>query len=171
MALRYIEGDLLASDEAVILHGCNARGAFASGFAGAVRKSLPSAYDAYMDAHRTGRLLLGSVVWAGCGGILVGNCVTQPTYGRDGRRHVDYDAVRACMRTVNLAAAEGVPGTPFEEGFRRVSMPLIGADLGGGDWDVISRIVAEELVDCEAAVYVLPGRKPSAADLALASSR
>lgn len=165
MGLEYIEGDLLAAPEAVILHGCNALGAFGSGFAGIVRKKHPEAYEAYMDSHRNGGLVLGAVIWAACEGAVIGNCITQPTYGRDGRRHISYEALRACMRQVNLAASCGLPGTQFESGFGRVAMPLIGADLGGGDWNVISRIVAEELKDVSVAVYVLPGRKPSASQL------
>jgi len=171
MALRYIEGNLLAGEDRLILHGCNARGAFGSGFAGVLKKRHPAAHDAYMDAHRQGRLILGSVIWAESEGMAIGNCITQPTYGRDGKRHVSYEALRSCMRQVRVAADLGVPGTDFEEGFSRVAMPLIGADLGGGDWNVISRIVEEELSGLEAVVYVLPGRRPSAAELESSSPR
>lgn len=171
MALGYVEGNLVISSERVILHGCNARGAFGSGFAGVVRKVHPAAYDAYMAAHAGGRLMLGSVVWADSAGTAVGNCITQPTYGRDGRRHISYEALRSCMRQVRIAADEGIPGTDFEEGFSRVAMPLIGADLGGGEWSVISRIIADELQGLEAVVYVLPGRRPSAAELESSAPR
>ena len=165
MLIRYIEGDLLVSNETVIVHGCNAKGAFASGFAAAVRKGHPAAFEAYMASHRAGGLVLGSVVWARSGTCVIGNCITQPTFGRDGRRHVSYDALRACMRMVNAAASDGIPGSQVSDGFDRVAMPLIGADLGGGDWSVISRILEEELCDVSASVYVLPGRRPSAAEL------
>lgn len=171
MALRYIEGNLLAGEDRLILHGCNALGAFGSGFAGVLKKEHPAAYDAYMDAHREGRLILGSVIWAESAGTAIGNCITQPTYGRDGKRHVSYEALRSCMRQVRFAADMGIPGTDFEEGFSRVAMPLIGADLGGGDWSVISRIVDEELAGLEAVVYVLPGRRPSAAELESSTPR
>lgn len=165
MAIRYVEGNLITAPERIIVHGCNALGAFASGFADVVRKAHPAAYRAYMSAHEGGRLLLGSVIWAESGGTVVGNCITQPTYGRDGRRHVSYDAVRSCMRQVQIAAETGIPGTAFEDGFSRVAMPLIGANLGGGDWSVISSAIAEELDGLDAVVYVLPGRRPSAAEL------
>lgn len=165
MNLHYTEGDLIASAETVIVHGCNALGAFASGFAGVVRKNHPSAYEAYAAAHRKGGLVLGSVIWAQSGPTIIGNCITQATYGRDGKRHVSYEAIRSCMRAVNAAAIDGIPGTAAADGFERVAMPLIGADLGGGDWSVISRIIAEELTNVAATVYVLPGRRPSAAEL------
>jgi O-acetyl-ADP-ribose deacetylase (regulator of RNase III) len=164
MTVEYIEGDLLASDEGVIVHGCNVKGGFDTGFAGVVRKRHPLAMQAYMDHHKKGGLILGSVIWA-FDGRLIGNALTQPTYGRTGQ-HVSYDAVRACMKAVRVASRYGVPGTPYANGFERVSMPLIGSQRGGGDWDVIERIVEEELKGLRTVVYVLPGAKPSAAALA-----
>jgi len=163
MAIEYVEGDLLASDEQVVIHGCNVRGAFDTGFAGVVRKRHPAALEAYMNHHRNGGLVLGSVVWA-FDGRLVGNALTQPTYGRTGL-HLSYDALASCMRAVDDAARNGIPGTPFSGGFSRVSMPLIGSDRGGGDWDRIERIIGENLVSAKTVVYVLPGHRPSAADL------
>nr|WP_250807972.1 macro domain-containing protein [Neorhizobium tomejilense] len=163
MAIEYVEGDLLASDEDVVIHGCNVRGGFDTGFAGVVRKRHPLAMEIYMDHHRKGGLILGSVIWA-FDGRLIGNALTQPTYGRTGQ-HVSYDAVRSCMKSVAMAAVQGVPGTPYSAGFDRVSMPLIGSQRGGGDWDVIERIIDEELPKLKTVVYVLPGAKPSASVL------
>ncbi|MBY3433192.1 hypothetical protein HFN89_03215 [Rhizobium laguerreae] len=160
MAIEYIEGDLIASGEEVVIHGCNTRGGFDTGFAGVVKKRHPAALDAYMEYHRNGGLVLGSVIWA-YDGRLIGNALTQPTYGRAGK-HVSYAAVEACMQSIEDAARNGVPGTPFSGGFTRVSMPLIGADRGGGDWNEIERIVETTLKSVKTVVYVLPGHRPSA---------
>lgn len=163
MAIEYVEGDLLSSDEKVIVHGCNIRGGFDTGFAGVVRKRHPAALQAYMKHHQEKALVLGSVLWA-FDGKLIGNAMTQPTYGRSGQ-HVSYDALRSCMLAVADAARWGVPGTPFADGFDAVSMPMIGSARGGGDWDVIETIISETLGDLKTRVYVLPGAKPSAAVL------
>jgi O-acetyl-ADP-ribose deacetylase (regulator of RNase III) len=163
MDIEYIEGDLIASDEQVVIHGCNIKGGFDTGFAGVVKKRHPSAYDAYMTHHQNGGLILGSVIWA-FDGRLIGNALTQPTYGRGGQ-HVSYAAVESCMLAIEDAARYGVPGTPFSNGFDRVSMPLIGADRGGGDWNEIVRIVEATLKSVKTIIYVLPGHRPSAAAL------
>lgn len=161
MAFTYIEGDLIKSDERVLIHGCNACGKFGSGFAGALRRSHPPAARVYEDVHRRSGLLLGSVLWALDGDRLVGNAVVQPTYGRVGTgRHVSYEALDSALRTVAAAAALGVPGTPYSEGFDRVAMPLIGAGLGGGDWREIEAVATRRLAGLDVAVYVLPGRDP-----------
>jgi O-acetyl-ADP-ribose deacetylase (regulator of RNase III) len=164
LGIEYIEGDLLASDEGVVIHGCNIRGGFDTGFAGVVRKRHPAALDAYMKHHRAGSLILGSVMWAFDGKRLVGNALTQPTYGRSGQ-HVSYEAVRSCMLAVADAARNGILGTPFRGGFDRVSMPLIGSQRGGGDWATIERIIEETIGHLTTVVYVLPGHKPTAAEL------
>ncbi|MDW9478789.1 hypothetical protein GOB57_08730 [Sinorhizobium meliloti] len=163
MPIEYVEGDLIASAEEVIIHGCNIKGGFDTGFAGVLRKRHPAALAAYMTHHRNGGLVLGSVVWA-YDGRLIGNAMTQPTYGRTGQ-HVSYEALESCMKAIDDAARNGVPGTPFSQGFSRVSMPLIGSDRGGGDWNEIERIVECTLKSVKTVVYVLPGHRPSAAAL------
>jgi len=154
MRIEYVEGDLIASGESLLAHGCNARGAFGSGFAGALRSRMPAAYDAYMDAHASGRLDLGSIVWARQGGTIVANCITQPTYGRTGT-HLDYGALRACMKSLNAAARDGIPGVGLPAGRPRVAMPTIGADRGGGDWVRIAAIIEDEITDALPVVYYL----------------
>jgi O-acetyl-ADP-ribose deacetylase (regulator of RNase III) len=151
----YSEGDIFAVDSDVIIHGCNARGKFGKGFAYAVREIHPEAFEAYESAHLTTGLIPGSIVWAQSGRRLIGNCITQPTYANDGKQHISYEALRTCLATVNAAAVAGVPGTAAEHGFRKVWMPMIGADLGGGDWALIARIIDEELTDVEPVVHYL----------------
>jgi len=154
MPIEYVEGDLISSGESLLAHGCNAKGAFGSGFAGALKGRMPAAYDAYMHAHASGRLDLGSVVWARQGGRIVANCITQPTYGRTGI-HLDYGALRSCMRVLNAAARNGIPGIGLPAGHPRIAMPTIGADRGGGDWRRIAAIIEEEILDAQPVVYYL----------------
>jgi O-acetyl-ADP-ribose deacetylase (regulator of RNase III) len=169
MTIEYVEGDLIASQEEVVIHGCNIKGGFDTGFAGVIKKRHPAARDAYMTHHRNGGLILGSVIWA-YDGRLIGNAMTQPTYGRGGQ-HVSYEAVASCMQAIDDAARNGVPGTPFSHGFSRVSMPLIGSDRGGGDWSEIERIIEATLKSVKTIVYVLPGHRPSAALLSARPQR
>lgn len=159
MKLKYIEGDLFNSNPRVILHGCNIRGAFGSGFAGVIKNKFPEAANAYYSAYKKNTLFLGSVLWVETNGVLIGNCMTQPTYGRDGNRHIDYDAFKSCMKQVNEIAKEGIPDSDFEDGFSEVSMPMIGADLGGGDWNILGKIISDNLTDVNPTIFVLPGRK------------
>lgn len=153
----YKQGDLLEAPERIIAHGCNTRGAFNAGVAGAIRRRLPKAYDAYARAHSEGRLKLGSVIWsdpqADPHGRYVAHCITQRSFGRSGHRYVDYDAVLSCMRQVAAFAKARNVDT--------VAMPAIGAGLGGGDWAILEEIIAEAFVSVRPVVYLLDGRKPA----------
>lgn len=155
MKIIYVEGDLLASNERLIVHGCNARGVYASGFAGAVRKTHPWAYEEYMRVHNEFKHVLGTINWAQQDGMTIGNAITQANYGRDGKQYVSYEAIRSIMHVINNAAREGIPYGEFRHGFERIAMPKIGAKLGGGDWDIIAGIIEETLVDVQPVVYVL----------------
>jgi hypothetical protein len=120
-----------------------------SGVAKGIREHFPGAFTAYRLAYETSGLVLGTVVWAEDRGKVIGNCITQQDYGREpGRRYVDYDAVRACVREVNRVVGP-VP----------VALPLIGAGLAQGDWGVIAAIIEEEAI-FQPVVYVPAGRLP-----------
>jgi O-acetyl-ADP-ribose deacetylase (regulator of RNase III) len=153
--IEYIKGDLLASPEPLIVHGCNAKGAYASGFAGAVRKKHAFAYDAYMETYKEIGLKLGTINWAEDDNLIIGNAITQANYGRDGKLYVSYDAIRSVMRIINAAATEGIPYGRCRHGYDRVAMPKIGSSLAGGDWSVIAAIIEEELTSVTPVVYVL----------------
>lgn len=154
MKILYVNGDLLASNESIMVHGCNAQGAFASGFAGAIRKMHPFAYEAYMKGHQNRRLVLGSIIWASSDALSIANAITQEKYGKDGSRYVSYDAIRVVMETLNAAGKEGVPYSAHRHGFDRIAMPMIGAGLGGGDWTEIEKIIETAMTDVQPVVYI-----------------
>ncbi len=85
-------------------------------------------------------------------GVLVANMIAQR-----GIRHsasappaVDYMALAGCLK--HLAALATHMGAS-------VHMPRIGCGLGGGDWDVVARLIEENLVsqDVSVTVYDLTG--------------
>ncbi len=107
-----------------------------SGIAKQIRERFPEAYAVDLETVK-GASKLGSISMAGfvrnSHVVIVINAYTQGFYGSE-RRHVDYDAVRSAMRLVKRLYGGG-----------KIAYPRIGAGLGGGDWDVISKIIDEEL--------------------------
>ena len=143
----YKQGDVLASDEKRIAHGCNCSGGFGSGFAKAVAERYPSVREGYLHRYNTCGWRLGHVQIIGVGngtGREIANCATQQRYGRpsDGP-YVSYEAIREVIQDLVRAW----PG-----GF---AMPKIGAGLAGGNWDIIAKIVEEESGSVEVRVYTL----------------
>lgn len=134
-------GDVLNVEPGVIVHGCNSRGVMGSGVAKAVKDRYPQAFEIYRSGfEKKGQPLdLGSVTWTGVGPLkFIVNAITQDKYGYAGKLYTSYDAVRECFKSVNIVAKSFNVGVHF---------PLIGCDRGGGDWNIVSKIIDEEVED------------------------
>jgi len=132
-----LKGDVLTIESGIIVHGVNTCGAFGSGIAGQIRKQYPAVHKRYEKEVKNGDFILGeiSAVMVGPDKVII-NAATQPTFGYDGKQHVDYDAVRECFKKVERVA------TFFD---LPVHYPMIGCGLGGGKWEIIGPIIDEEL--------------------------
>lgn len=125
----------------VIVHGCNAQGKMRSGFAKELRQRYPGAYDAYMEQHNNGGLKLGAVVYYDTDDdMLIANAITQEFFGYDGAKYVSYDAIHTSFSVMNTVLT--TLNRPVYLHF-----PKIGADLGGGNWNVIEKIIDETVTN------------------------
>jgi len=147
MKIRYKIGDLLDCPEQTILQGVNMQIKMRSGIAKAIREKYPEVYEEYKKVAETKGLHLGDVIWVATDDKLIANGVTQEFYGRDNKCYIDYEAIRTVMKTINSCA--------ILSNITHVSMPLIGAGLGGGDFSIISKIIEEESKNFQPVVYVL----------------
>lgn len=148
MKIIYEKGDVLASDEQVIAHGCNSRGVMGAGLARAVRDKYPEVYEDYRDWCESlvpfPREGLGRVRLVKVPGRIIANCIIQIDYGRlEGHRYVSYDAVDEVMAFLDTKS------------YTRIAMPMIGAGLGGGSWGVIEKIIEARSTSFQPVVYVL----------------
>lgn len=162
MKISYRIGNLLNHPDKFIAHGCNAQGQMGSGVAKAIRDKYPKAYEVYRAQYERAGLMLGSVVVASCTPHTVLNCITQEFYGRDGAMYVSYDAIERSIQTIDELARQEraqIVTTCDRQGhpdlIPRVGYPLIGGDLGGGDWAVISKIIEDCAEHHQPIVYLL----------------
>lgn len=139
-----VKGDLLKATEPFIAHGCNCRGVMGAGVAIAIAKRWPEVFKLYQDIHIERGLQLGSIHYIPTNDTnqVVINCMTQETFGTG--RQVSYDAVDACFQKINSTFPR-----------RRIAIPMIGAGLAGGNWEVIRRIIDDATPDVSISVYVL----------------
>lgn len=140
--------NLLAQDNCVIIHGCNAHGVMNSGVAKAIRGKWPSAWTWYRYEYEksiaAGRphLPLGEIfIIKMSDSLFVCDAITQKDYGRDSSVvYADYDAIRLAFNTLNkVILRSSLP--------KRVCFPLIGCGLANGDWSIVEKIIDEELDD------------------------
>ena len=139
--MKEIYGDLIQlgidGEFDVIIHGCNCFCTMGGGIARSIKKRFPTAYAADCETEKGSRKKLGTYTFAKIPvqdrELIVVNAYTQYGHGK-GKVNVDYDAMRDVMRRIK----QDFLG-------KRLGYPLIGAGLAGGDWNIISQIIEEEL--------------------------
>jgi len=131
-------GNILDVQRGIIVQGCNARGRMDRGVAKQVRDVYPEIFGPYAAHCRAQdlRSILGQITAVEVKpDLFVVNAITQLDYGKEYEtvRFVNYRAVAdAFERVRELAIGNNLP----------VHYPQIGAGRGGGDWSVISSIIA-----------------------------
>jgi len=82
--------------------------------------------------------------------LTVVNAYTQYNYGKNHKdgsfRPADYEAITLCMRKMN-SVFKG----------KHIGLPLIGAGLAGGDWEIIKNIIQTELSECDITIVHYDG--------------
>jgi len=138
--MKIIHGDLiklaLEGRFDVIIHGCNCFCSMGGGIARTIREVFPEAYAADLETENGSRAKLGTFTRAHISrdgrALTIVNGYTQ--YHPGGPGAADYNAIRSVMRGVKIAFTG-----------RAIGYPRIGAGIAGGDWNVISAIIREEL--------------------------
>ncbi len=153
MKIEYIHGDILASKERVIIHGCNAQGVMGAGIAKAIKEKYPKAFQRYRDEHGTIGLKVGDCIpcFDYLPNRIILNAITQEHYGSPrGYPYVSYEALAKIFKLIDSSKGEET-----QDG-ARIAMPKIGAGLAGGDWEVIEKIIEESFVRLQPVVYIWP---------------
>lgn len=131
--IRYIKGDLFQVTTGVIAHGCNCIGVMGAGVAKTVRELYPEVFKRYSKvcANHSAEDLLGLVqIISISPTFFIANCFTQTTIARNPvikSKLADANAIKESLTYV----AEFCQVNKLQT----VSMPKIGAGLGGLDWE------------------------------------
>lgn len=150
--IRHVKGDIFTSNADFILHQVNCQGVMGSGVAKQVREQFPWVYNQYKQfcdySKAAGKNMLGTAlgVYIDDSHMII-NVFAQDNYGRDGKCYTDYDALRECLGKINRSCRGKTIAIPY----------LMGCHRGGGDWDIVSKMIAEELVDCHVTLWEYNG--------------
>lgn len=132
-----IEGNILECSENIIVHQTNCMGVMGSGLAKQVKAKYPEVFNAYYHFCKTNVVedILGSaLICEANDGKIIANVFGQNNYGTD-KQYTDYDALRHGLEEVKSFA---------EERNLTVALPYkLGCGKGGGDWEVVSKIIEE----------------------------
>lgn len=129
-----------------IAHQCNCFCNMGRGIAPQIKRKYSGAFEADLHTEKGDKQKLGTFSKF----FDVDDCVTiynlYGQYNYTGRqRNTDYNALRKSLRAMN----DDLGAIGLE-----IGLPKIGAGLGGGDWDIIEKIIEEELKDQNVSIAV-----------------
>lgn len=122
----------------VIIHGCNCFHTMGAGIAKQIKKEFPEAYKAdkenslYGDRDKLGKYTCARIIRGNVAFDVI-NAYTQYRWSRISKQ-VDYDAIRNIFKLIKINYTG-----------KRIGFPMIGCSLAGGDWNIVSAIIDEEL--------------------------
>jgi O-acetyl-ADP-ribose deacetylase (regulator of RNase III) len=162
--INYVQGDAtqpIGDGPRFIIHCCNDIGAWGAGFVMAVSRRWPDPEEAYYAlGGKCNGYSLGNVQMVEVDEDLwVVNMIGQSGVGRrgDATPPIRYKAIRLALQRV----AEAAKSTDYRGLYKAVSIhaPRFGAGLAGGDWNIIEKLINEELIDegIEVTVYDFAG--------------
>jgi O-acetyl-ADP-ribose deacetylase (regulator of RNase III) len=143
--LIYKEGNLLlAKDVEVISHQANCQNTFGSGIARTIREMYPAAYEADCSAARAkvntlGRFSVGYIPADNNPSSIsrIYNLYGQNLFGK-GTRQTNYDALYSALEGMAHDLTENDMDLPVPS----VGFPYqMGSFRGGGNWDIVSRLI------------------------------
>lgn len=151
-----IEGNVFESPDDILIHGCNCFCVMGAGVARMVRQLYPLSYNADQKTISGAPFKLGTYSYSTQKhnyypqNLIVINAYTQFRYSSKSSLYdliADYDAIRTVMTSINKDFPK-----------KSISMPRIGAGLGGGDWNEISDIINSVFRTRNITVYNLKGK-------------
>lgn len=136
--IQHIKCDIFESGADFILHQVNCQGVMNSGIAKQVREKFPIVFDAYMlicNSVTDSKELLGSAQFVNVNDKqYIVNLFGQDRYGYDGKTYTNYRALLNGFKCVaKYAQQDDVIAIPY----------LIGCARGGGDWNVVYKMIEE----------------------------
>ena len=150
--LKIVKGNIFDSNANAILHQVNCQGVMGSGVAKQVRERYPKVYQAYKQTcDRLGpREVFGLTQVCGISSNnsrYIVNLFSQLNYGY-GKCHTDYEKLRGCLKIVNERFSGCTVAIPYK----------MGCDRGGGDWEIVSKMIEETLTGCDVTLYQFDGK-------------
>jgi len=159
--IEVINGDILDASLGVIVHSCNTFGVMGSGVARGIKSRYPEAFQVYKEEYDTNGLHLGSITFCKVNdynkSLYIVNGIGQDTLGY-GKVNTNYRAIQSIFKKVNNFLETIDPdsktkflkvSSPFDKPVAEYGIPLlfpkIGAGRGGGDWNIIEKIILEEI--------------------------
>ena len=136
--IEYIKGNIFDSESPLIGHGVNCCGVFNAGLAKQIRAKFPNAYKAYMEKYNKDGWEVGQIqVVDTIEGKKIANLATQKYYRR-GKKYVSYYGIEKSLQNLIMYCENNQ--------IKEISIPKLGCGLGGGDFEMLKKIITQEFL-------------------------
>ena len=143
--IKHIKCDIFESGADVICHQVNCQGVMGSGIAKQVRKKYPWVYATYKETCNSAKTLMGLAQ-----GVYINetqkiiNIFGQKNYGYDGKCYTDYNALGYAFENISRWYKGKTIAIPYK----------IGCARGGGDWNIVYKMIEEVFGDSDCEVLI-----------------
>ena len=148
--IKHIKCDIFESGADVICHQVNCQGVMGSGVAKQVREKYPEVYKYYMSEckkHSVEEILGATQLIQINETTHIANLFGQNHYGYDGKVYTDYKALGDAIFETAVWATLNEKKT--------IAFPyLMGCHRGGGDWNIVYKIIEEVFGDSDCEVLI-----------------
>ena len=152
--IKHIKCDIFESGADVICHQVNCQGVMGSGVAKQVREKYPWVYGTYKSycdgiktrvSERPTSFLLGVALPVFIDeNTIIENLFGQDKYGYDGNCYTSYEKLKDALRIVKIRYSNKTIAIPY----------LMGCHRGGGDWNVVYKMIEEVFADYDGDVLI-----------------
>ncbi len=152
--IKIVEGDILNSNADIICHQVNCQGIMGAGLAKQIRNKYPNVYNDYKEYcnSNTPEEILGTMLPSRYNDInSIVNIFGQLNYGRNEVK-TNYDAVKKAL----LELKRVLEDLHWQYPNCKIAFPYgMGCGLGGGNWDIVYKIIEEVFEDYDVSIYKL----------------
>lgn len=151
LTLGYHQGDLLldAPPTALLVHSCNASGAWGNGIAAQLRQNYPKAYDIYRDychKHKPADILGKVMLIPQHDAPAIGCLFVREGWGHPSRKERDAGYEQGVLEATRVALAtllQGMAGNEDEKvrAIEEIRMPKINSGLFGIEWEKTAEMI------------------------------
>ena len=148
--IKHIKCDIFESGADIICHQVNCQGVMGSGIAKQVRERFPEVYKHYVSEckkYSPEEILGGTQLIQVNETTHIANLFGQNQYGYDGKVYTCYKALRDAIFETAVWATLNEKKT--------IAFPYkIGCARGGGDWNVVYKMIEEVFADSDCEVLI-----------------
>jgi O-acetyl-ADP-ribose deacetylase (regulator of RNase III) len=147
--IKFVEGDILNTNAALIAHGVAPNDNFGQGLALSLRERWPAMYKDFRHYCQVKHPKSGEVwFWGGAEGVQIANLMTQEAAYGHGEK-----PGKATLAHVNHALRE-LRKLIEQDSIPSVALPKLATGVGGLDWQDVKPLIENHLGDLAIDVFV-----------------